>query len=517
MGTRVAMSGILLRHSSSRSIGVLVQDRRIAICVLPSTDRGRRPVACGVHDCGEEPIPDVMRRMLEPYLPAKNKRATPGPWVQLGISDADAFQAVVPITQANRNANAQSYFLEAVQATNIRAEDRILDLIRLELNKQPIACVAASPSGVISDLMHMMGELGLRVGLIEPAPAAMFRAGSFHARAPRGSMLCMRFFLGPQQAIGVLGTAQQPLFWHEFSLEPGQETNSILAAYSTLWMLGRNGRISVPIDTVVVHGRPELPLSQDADEFRRRTGARLIRSDQPGYGAEAAALGLALANPLSDELRIDLARDSKPSPTIRDVFPWKELALHGALLGSISLLLLGMSTDAGVRLRAAEAEVAAFPWAKDLDQAKLDGEKKVLEERTKAIAAFQGTRVAWSVPLRTMAAAAPQNTVITSLLGDGEVEGAARAGPGKSKKQLVISFETPMAEDGSLPREIDGFLASLRGDPSLKRHFPLIEVTALRANPVRQGVPPSASYSVVCLPRVEKTAVPKAGPAVAQK
>ena len=53
MGTRVAMSGILLRHSSSRSIGVLVQGRRIAICVLPSTDRGRRPVACGVHDCGE--------------------------------------------------------------------------------------------------------------------------------------------------------------------------------------------------------------------------------------------------------------------------------------------------------------------------------------------------------------------------------------------------------------------------------------------------------------------------------
>ena len=52
----------------------------------------------------------------------------------------------MPITQANRNASAQSYFLEAVQATNVRAEDRIIDLIRLELNKQPIACVAASPS-----------------------------------------------------------------------------------------------------------------------------------------------------------------------------------------------------------------------------------------------------------------------------------------------------------------------------------------------------------------------------------
>jgi hypothetical protein len=514
------MRGILSRYSSRQSIGILVEDRRIAICVRSST-RGRRPGACDVHDCGEEPLADVLGRLLQPHLPgARSQKATAGPWVQVGISDTQAFQAVVPITQANRSANAQSYFLEAVQATNVRAEDRVIDLIRLEFNKQPIACVAASPSGTITGLMHTMGELGLRVALIEPAAAALFRAGSFHARPPRGSMLCVRFFLGPQQAIGVLGTAQQPLFWHAFSLEPGQETNSILAAYSTLWMLCRNGRIPVPIDTVVVHGRAGLVLSQDAEEFRRRTGARLIRCDEPDYGPEAAALGLALADPLSDEPRIDLARELKPSPTIRDVFPWKELALHGALLGSISLLLLGTASDTGVRLRAVDTEMATFPWAKEMDQAKLDGEKKVLEERTKAIAAFRDTRVAWSVPLHTIAAAAPENTVITALSGDAEVEGGARAAPGKSKKQLVVSFETPMAGDGSLPREIDGFLASLRGDTSLKRHFPLIEVTALRANPLRQGVPPSASYSVVCLPRVEKTPPPGGrptpGPAVAQ-
>ena len=56
------------------------------------------------------------------------------------------FQAVVPITHANRNAPPQIYFLEAVQATNIRAEERIIELLKLELNKQPLACVAASPA-----------------------------------------------------------------------------------------------------------------------------------------------------------------------------------------------------------------------------------------------------------------------------------------------------------------------------------------------------------------------------------
>ena len=55
----------------------------------------------------------------------------------------------MPITQANRNATPQTFFLEAVQATNVRAEDRIIDLLKLELNKQPLACVAASPRGAI--------------------------------------------------------------------------------------------------------------------------------------------------------------------------------------------------------------------------------------------------------------------------------------------------------------------------------------------------------------------------------
>ncbi len=172
-----------------------------------------------------------------------------------------------------------------------------------------------------------------------------------------------------------------------------------------------------------------------------------------------------------------------------------------------------MTSDAGSRLRMIEADLATLTWVKDMDQAKLDGEKKLLEERTKAIAAFRGSRVAWSVPLRTIAASAPANTVITSLSGEAEIELGGKTTPGKVKKQMVISFDTPLAEDLSLPREIDGFLASLRGQSSLKRHFPLIEVAAVRVNPVRQGMAPSATYSVVCLPKADKAPAPAAPPA----
>ncbi len=492
-------------------IGVFVEENRVAVYVRPVNPVGGRPFFAA-QDCGDQSPQAVLARLLEPWLDrSRSKRGKRGPWVQLAIPTSQVFQATVPVTQSNRTGSAQSFFLEAVQATNIRAEDRVIDLLRLELNKQQIACVGATPAGRVSSLVSMLKDLGARVGLVEPAAASLYRAGMAKSRAPRSSVLCARFFLGPLHAVGVLGLGAQPLFWHEFVLEPGQETAAVLASYTTLWMLARNSRISASIDTIVVHGRPDLVLAQDGEEFRRRTGAEWIRADAPSYDPEGITLGLTLADPLSDSPRMNLGRDLKSPPDIRDIFPFTELILQGAMMAAVSLWMLGAAGDVGARLRAVEAGMSAFPWARQMNQGRLDEEKKRLEERIRAISSFRSSRVGWSVPLRTIAAAAPEDTVIRSLSGEAEVEATGRSAQ-KARKQLVVSFETPLDEDGSLPKKIDIFLNSLRGEPSLKRHFPLIEVTGLRANPARQGMEPSASYSVVCLPNPGKSAsvAPKA-------
>jgi hypothetical protein len=484
------------------AIGLVIDKEQIALSVVATTARGRREVAREIRACDGQPAEAVLGRILEPWVPARGaKRAKPKPWVQIGVPESQVFQAVVPIAPANRNAPPQAFFLEAVQATNIRAEERIIELLKFELNKQPLACVAASPRGAITGLIEMMDGLGTRVGMAEPAPAALCRAGAFSRKAPRGSKLCLRFFLGRQSAIGVLAAGAQPLFWHTFGLTPGEETAAILAAYSTLWMMGRHCRITVPIDTVIVHGRSEVALTQGAAAFRERTGAQLIRCAEPEYGPAAAALGTALANPLTDDIGLDLASTLKPAPSIRDIFPWVELGVHGALLGVVSLYLSGTAAEADARLQGIRAGLKAFSWLKDQDQAKLDDEKKSVQERLKAIETFRSGRANWSASLRTIAAAAPKSTIITSLSGDAPVEAKSKSGASSSKKQLTISFTTPMSEDGSLPRELDGFLATLRGEPALTRNFPLVEVTGLRSNPTRDGDRPSASFSIVGLPR----------------
>ena len=256
------------------AIGIMIDQNRIAMCITAATARGRRKIAQEIHDCDERDQEKVVGRMLERFVgPSGAKRRKPGPWVRLGLPEARVFQAALAVTPANQQNTAQNFFLEAVQATNVRAEDRIVDLIKLELGGRGLACVAASPRGAVESSIAVISRVGGRVGLLEPGPAALFRAGSYHRKAPRGSKLCVRFFLGEYQAIGIIAAGPRPLFWHTFDLAPGDETATILAAYSTLWMMGRQARITIPIDTVIIHGRPELALAQQPEEFRQRTGA----------------------------------------------------------------------------------------------------------------------------------------------------------------------------------------------------------------------------------------------------
>ncbi len=503
------MKALASRCALRRSIGLLIDEKRVAVAVVVTTPVGRRQVVRVDQALGDEPPQAVVARLLDPWIKKGRARtARVGAWVQVAVPESQVFQAVVPITSTNLNGPPQSYFLEAVQSTNLRAEERIIELLKVELNKHPMACVAASPRVAIAATIEMMAALGTRIGLAEPAPAALCRAGAFYQKTPRGSKLAARFFLAEQKAIGVLTAGPQPLFWHTFDLPPGDEANAILAANSTLWMLGRHSRINLPIDTVIVHGRPELQISSDPEEFKKRTNARLIRCAAPNYDAAAAALGVALANPLIDESGHDLARTLKPPVSIRDIFPWGELVLHGVLLGAVSLFLHGAAAEVNARLKSVRTQLTSFSWLKNQDQAKLDAEKKGLQGKLKVLEAFRGNRVGWSVVLRTVAAAEPENTTIRGLTGEAEVEATGKSGMTKPKKQLIVNFATPMSEDGSVPREIDGFLAALRGEPMLKRHFPLIEVSGLKANPSKRGEQPFASYSVVCLPKAEASKAP---------
>ena len=171
--------------------------------------------------------------------------------------------------------------------------------------------------------------MGTRVALIESAPAGLFRAGAFLKKAPRGSKLCVRFFLGRTQAIGVLALGMQPVLWHTFDLPAEDVLAAIMATYSTLWMQGRHAGITLPIDTVIVHGRPELELAIKPEMFRERTGARLLRCGEPGLRTGRCGTGNGSGQSSHGDERAQPGARLQTAVPIREIFPWGELVLQG--------------------------------------------------------------------------------------------------------------------------------------------------------------------------------------------
>jgi hypothetical protein len=129
------MKALLSLFTLRRSIGLVIEDQRIAVSVVVTTPLGRKQVLSEIRACDGEPPQAVLKGLLDPWIKqGRGGKAKVGPWVQLAVPESQVFQAVVPITHANLNATPQSYFLEAVQATNVRAEERIIDLLKLEIN-----------------------------------------------------------------------------------------------------------------------------------------------------------------------------------------------------------------------------------------------------------------------------------------------------------------------------------------------------------------------------------------------
>jgi hypothetical protein len=483
------------------AIGLIMDSQRIALSVVASTARGRREVHRDLRPCGDDGPYPVLWDMLKPWLDGSRSKRGRTPWIQVGLPESRIFQATVPVTASNRLHSPQNFFLEAVQTTNLRAEDRIIDLVKFEINKQPFASLAACPCGLVADQVEILERLNLRIAVMEPAPSGLLRAGEHWARTPRTSKLSLRIFLGRKSGLGMLVAHGHPLFWHGFELTQGDETKAVMGSYSTLWMMGRHGRITAPIDTVTIHGRRDLTLSVDPGAFRERTGARLVRAPEPDYDLGAAAFGIALNNPLLQPTALDLGRAVKSPPSVGDIIPWGEILVQGLMVAGVSLFLTATNMDMETRFNSVRSQTKVFPWLGEQGQVKLDEQKKQLEERIKLVDSFMKSRVSWSSQLRTIAIDTPETTVITSLAGEGPMQGAGKPS-GQAKKQMIVNFATPLAKDGSIPGEVNELIARLRSEPAILRQFSSIEVSGLRSSEsTARGK--EVTYSVVCLPGAE--------------
>ena len=502
------MHAVLSRLALRKDIGLAIGDREVAVSEVATTPLGRVEVIRDREPIGDDGLGPAVARLLSRRFTKKDLAKAR---VAIGLPALRVFFSTRPIQADNREASPEVLLHEVLQSPNLNTDDMVVDMIRLRPGQRPLASIVACRKKYLSGVLSALEAGGVEPWVAEPSPCALLRDAARRLRPPGRSKAYVRAILGDGQGLAVLITAPEAtLLWRPFDLPAGGEAAAIRAAAAALGSLGRFCGQEGDVDAVLIHGRPDLGPLADVAAAEALPGAKVLRHDAPGLDEPSIAAGLA-EGPEPGAETFNLVRSLGRGLSILDIFPWGQAVLQIGLLVAATLFARHRLTEARAEARAAREDDARYAWAAKTPTEKLQEEKKDLEGRAEAIRTFLSTRVLWTAHARDMSARLGPAIALTSFQGLAELEG----GKGKAKKSLLLKLSAPIQKAGAMPKEIDGFLRTLRDDPLLKRDFPEIEMGDLRWTAAGGGGPSptaTATFSVTCQPAA-KAAPAKAQPA----
>jgi Tfp pilus assembly protein PilN len=496
------VNAILSRFATRKEIGLAVGELEVAACVMAVTLAGRIEVGRFRLPYEHDGLAPALEQLLASCVtPEERTRCR----VSVGVPALRVFFSARPIQAKHQDASPAALLHEVLQSPTLNIDDMIVDMIKHRLGRRTLACIISCRKRYFSMVLAALQAGGVQPARCEPAPCALLRHAARKYKPPRGARSLVRVFLGKGQGLAVLVTdGDLPLMWRPFGLPAGSEWDAISAAVASVRSPGVYCGLESDIDAVLVHGRPDLGGFPELASDPALEGLKTLRHEGPALDEGDIAFGLVLA--LSRRIEaFNLVRSFSGLTTFREVFPWAQVMFHTAALVAATLFLQHRLESHRNEAATARAGDAGFAWAARLPIQKLQEEKKNLEQRIESIRSFLASRSIWTNYTRDLSGRLPPELVMTSVVGNHglETSGTNASGP---KHSLVLNLNAPIPKTGTMPREIDAFLRSLRVDPLLKREFPDIELANLRRS-YGPGKSSSVNFSVVCQPL--KAAKPK--------
>jgi hypothetical protein len=501
------MKSLLAKFAVHKGVGLYLGEHELAVCKVAATPLGPVLLAAANAPYTPEDLASVLERLLAPLL--DHKRRVP---VAVGLPDNRIFFGT-RLLRATGESTPEAVLQKALCLPNISIDDLTIDLVQGELNKSPVTSVAACRKKYMAGIVATLIEMGIRPYRAEPSPCALLRLAAQQHHFPRRAKTILCIFLNATQGLAVAAAGGMPLAWKSFLLPARAEGPAILSAARTLRTQHSYHGIESALDFAILYGRGDLKERLQEEEFPTNMGTRVLWHDGPALDNAAMAQGLALGCLAQGAKAFDLARALKPRPSIREIFPWGELAFGVLLIATMGGILGARSMMLDDAYAAVRAESSRHACLKSADQTKLERQKKELAEKVEAVRKFLGTRILWSSYAQDLSTRLPPGTVIEAFDGVCELEGSEKKGGGGGKKLFTLRLLAPSQQDGSIPREIDAFFKSLRNHPLWLRDFLSVEVTDIKRVQARGMAPPSTSFTIVCSPKnaVGQRAAPPSG------
>jgi len=492
------MKSLLARIGLPRAFGLCVDSGAVTLSEVVATPLGPIEIGRRQEQVASDGLPAALKRLLQPHSRRDRRQGLPLaialPWQRL-------YFATRPIQNTTAHPSPHVLLREALRSVNAPVSDMAVDVVRSQPDKRPLASIVACDAQYVSGLLEALKGCGVRPVRAEPGPCVLLRAANRHP-AGRTAKVVLRFFFSDHGVLAVLVAKQIPVVWRYLELRRGDEASTIVSACRSLLMVSRDCGIESPLDVLMLHGRLDLARLVDVEWLEEQVGVPVRWFDGPALGSGEIAFGAGLGCWSPEEHAFDLSRSMKPRTSLWEIFPWRQVAAQVALLLGMALFLLNRSSSLQESWAALQVRNAENPRTASMQEAQLEKEKTDLQQKVAAVQKFLGSRMLWTAYERHLAECLPANAFLTSFQGACELGTPdQQRGQGKPKQSLVVQGTVLLRQKGLMPQEIDVFLDRLRASPILKRDFPVIELAALKPGQSLADETPTASFTVLCLPK----------------
>jgi hypothetical protein len=487
------MKSLLAKFPIRKFVGLYLGEHEVSVSEVAVTPLGPVETSSHTETCSPSELLNVIERVLQSLQGRKQRRLQ----VAVGLPNSRVFFGTRTL-RGTSDSSPENMMQKLLCSSNVTVNDLTIDMLKSTVDKMPVASVAACRKKYLAAVLGVLQRCGAQVLTTEPAPCALVRAASREHRPPRRAKTLVWIFLGAAEGLAVLTVAGLPLAWRSFALPALSEGMAILSATRTLLSQSRYYGMETPLEYAIVHGRPELHERLQKEGLPTEVHARIIWHDGPELSGAATAFGLAIGCLNQTASAFDLSRMVKPRASLRDIFPWGELVVQCALMILMALILARQDSQSCAAYTAARLECGQNKILASSNVADLEREKKSLADKINALHQFLDSRVTWTSYFRDVANRLPPTIRLCDFQGSVATD---TTGKGGARKSLRFSAAVRLLPRGAVPPEVFKLVASLRGDPTMKRNFPSVELGNIqpgRDSGAKDDKGTNAGFTIVC-------------------
>ncbi len=461
------MKSLLAKFSMRRFVGLYLGEHEVAVSEVAVTPLGPVEIVSRTEPCPPNELLNVIERVLQSLQGRKQRRLQ----VAIGLPNSRVFFGTRPLRGATDTSPA-GVMQKLLCSPNVTTDDLTIDMVKSVINKASVATVTACRKKYMAAVLAVLQRCGAQVCRTEPAPCALVRAAAKQHRPPRRATTVLRIFLGAAEGMAVLTINDLPLAWRCFAMPSLSEGMAILSAARTLMSQSRYYEMETPLEYAIVHGRGDLHERLQKEGLPSEIGTRMLWHEDPPLNSQAMALGLALGCVDQADAGFDLSRLMKPKASLRDIFPWGELACECVLMALMGLCLFHRDEQVHSACAAAQMQCHENKILVSSDIGALEAEKKSLKEKLESLHRFLDSRVIWTSRVRDILGRLPNAFQLTTFQADGTLDGGG-------KKAFRFGATVELLPRGAVPPGVFKFVNTLRADPSMQRDFPQVKLGSI--------------------------------------